>query len=276
MYSGVKLPSTDFKYFNEVIDSIDSPTQLLLVLENDDDFDTFLHDFNKSLISAKQIEENSSDLPYHVVRIGSDSDMLDDMYRLVASNSNFDLTTLDASILYSKQSIFQYLYQIITKDKFIVFLIGERPLLDLFENSLKYNSKLKSYRTLSEKELAEMIQLPDFFQLPHILDDMIIRFLSDLRVQGTEDHRMKHSDFYRIISGLFMELSNVFLVIPTAGMNRHICVSSWRTQTLLLGFSPLTWSAGSFSVFDLSGKDIDARWSYPVQPSNDSRMKQYR
>ncbi|MBA7575145.1 hypothetical protein ES708_16966 [subsurface metagenome] len=272
------MSSTDFKYFNEVIDSIGSHTQLLLVLENDNDFDTFLHDFNKSLISAKQMEENSSDLPYHVIRIGYDGDMLDDMLRLVVSDEaeNFKPAAIDANLLYSKQAIFQQLYQSITKDKFIVFHIVENPLLYLFKISMKYNLKLKSYRTLSEKELAEIIQLPDFYQLPHIVDDIIIRYLKNLREQGTEAHRMKYRDFYRIISGLFMELSNVFLVAPTAGMNRHICVSSWRTQTLLLGFSPLTWSAGSFSVFDLSGKDIDARWSYPVQPSNDSRRKQYR
>ena len=72
-----------------------------------------------------------------------------------------------------------------------------------------------------------------------------------------------------------MDMSNVFLVIPTTGMHRHLVVSSWRTQTLLLGFSPLTWSAGSFSVVDLSGRDIDARWIYPVPPANDSRTKHY-
>ncbi|MCK5265018.1 MAG: hypothetical protein KAR03_05370, partial [Candidatus Thorarchaeota archaeon] len=88
-------------------------------------------------------------------------------------------------------------------------------------------------------------------------------------------HRKTYSFFYRISTSLLMELSNVFLVVPTAGMNRHICVSSWRTQTLLLGFSPLTWSSGSFNVFDLSGRDIDARWAYPAPATTDPRVKQY-
>ncbi|MCK4740305.1 MAG: hypothetical protein KAT22_02080, partial [Candidatus Thorarchaeota archaeon] len=83
------------------------------------------------------------------------------------------------------------------------------------------------------------------------------------------------SFFYRISTSLLMELSNVFLVVPTAGMNRHLVVMSWRTQSLLLGFSPLTWSSGSFSVFDLSGRDIDARWAYPAPASKDPRVKQY-
>ncbi|MEM2143674.1 MAG: hypothetical protein QXQ81_10495, partial [Candidatus Thorarchaeota archaeon] len=64
--------------------------------------------------------------------------------------------------------------------------------------------------------------------------------------------------------------------VPTAGMNRHIAVMSWRTQTLLLGFSPLTWSSGSFKVYDLSGRDIDARWAFPTKEfTNDPRIKGY-
>ena len=84
-----------------------------------------------------------------------------------------------------------------------------------------------------------------------------------------------YSFFYRISTSLLMELSNVFLVVPTAGMNRHLVLTSWRTQTLLLGFSPLTWSSGSFNVFDLSGRDIDARWAYPAPQSDDPRVKWY-
>ncbi|MHA2118865.1 MAG: hypothetical protein ACW98J_08085, partial [Candidatus Thorarchaeota archaeon] len=50
---------------------------------------------------------------------------------------------------------------------------------------------------------------------------------------------------------------------------------NWRTQTLLLGFSPLTWSSGSFLVFVLSGRDIDARWGFPAPQNLDPRIKQY-
>ncbi|MGY5857980.1 MAG: hypothetical protein RTU63_01325 [Candidatus Thorarchaeota archaeon] len=269
------MPSLVVRDFNDVIESIGSHTQFLLVTESDDDFNSFLDDFNKSLISAKQMDENQSDLPYQVVRFSSDGDMLDDMYRLAASDGNFDPTTLHASTLNSKQAIFQGLYQTITKNKFIVFHITEHPILDFFEDSMKHFSILKENRTLSKKESLEIIQLPDFLQLPHIVDDIIIQYLQDLREHGSESHRMKYANFYRTTASLLMEMSNVFLAVPTVGMNRHLVVSSWRTQTLLLGFSPLTWSSGSFNVIDLSGRDIDARWTYPVDPSDDSRTKQY-
>jgi len=271
------LPSPVVRDFNDVIESIGSHTQFLLVIECDDDFDSFLHDFNKSLITAKQMEENASDLPYHIVRIGYDGNMLDDMFRLVVSDEleNFNPSSLDANSIYSKQAIFQHLYQIITKDKFIVFQITEHPILDFFEDSMKHFSILKENRTLSKKESLEIIQLPDFLQLPHIVDDIIIQYLKDLREHSSESHRMTYANFYRITSSLLMEMSNVFLVAPTAGMNRHLVVSSWRTQTLLLGFSPLTWSSGSFNVIDLSGRDIDARWAYPNVPDDDPRRKPY-
>jgi hypothetical protein len=186
--------------------------------------------------------------------------MLDDMFRLVVSDEykNFDPASLDVNALYSKQAIFQHLYQSITKDKFIIFHITEFPLAYYFETAV----------VVDVEELSDVMD-------PSVHDDTIVRYLNDLREQGTEEHRKTYSFFYRISTSLLMELSNVFLVVPTAGMNRHLVVTSWRTQTLLLGFSPLTWSSGSFNVFDLSGRDIDARWAYPAPPSSDPRVKQY-
>ncbi|MHA2068064.1 MAG: hypothetical protein ACXABY_27200, partial [Candidatus Thorarchaeota archaeon] len=147
---------------------------------------------------------------------------------------------------------------IITQDKFILFHITEFPLAYYFETAV----------VVDVEELSDVMD-------PAVHDATISRYLNDLREQGTEEHRKTYSFFYRISTSLLMELSNVFLVVPTAGMHRHMVVSSWRTQTLLLGFSPLTWSSGSFQVYDLSGRDIDARWAFPAQQSKDPRVKQY-
>ncbi|MGY5871181.1 MAG: hypothetical protein RTV72_02955 [Candidatus Thorarchaeota archaeon] len=249
-----------YQAYDKVISALDTPTQSLFVTDNDNEVDTFQRDFNEFLVSTKRREADATDLPYHVVRIGYDGDMLDDMFRLVVSDEseNFNPASLDVNSLYSKQAIFQHLYQSITKNKFIIFHVTEFPLAYYFETAV----------VVDVQELSDVMD-------PSVHDDTIIRYLNDLREQGTEEHRKTYSFFYRISTSLLMELSNVFLVVPTAGMNRHLVVSSWRTQTLLLGFSPLTWSSGSFSVFDLSGRDIDARWAYPAAPSTDPRVKQY-
>ncbi|TFH00022.1 hypothetical protein E4H12_00495 [Candidatus Thorarchaeota archaeon] len=249
-----------YQAYDKVVSALNTPTQSLFVTDNDNEVDTFLRDFNEFMVSTKRTNENPSDLPYHVVRIGYDGDMLDDMFRLIVSDEaeNFNPASLDANSLYSKQAIFQHLYQSITKNKFIIFHITEFPLAYYFETAV----------VVDVQELSDVMD-------PSVHDDTIIRYLNDLRKLGTEEHRKTYSFFYRISTSLLMELSNVFLVVPTAGMNRHLVVSSWRTQTLLLGFSPLTWSSGSFSVFDLSGRDVDARWAYPAPPSTDPRVKQY-
>lgn len=249
-----------FQSYDKVVSALDTPTQSLFVTDNDNEVDTFQRDFNEFLVSTKRMEEGSSNLPYHMVRIGYDGDMLDDMFRLVVSDEadHFNPAHLDVNSLYSKQAIFQHLYQSITKNKFIIFHITEFPLAYYFETAV----------VVDVEELSDVMD-------PSVHDDTIVRYLNDLREQGTEEHRKTYSFFYRISTSLLMELSNVFLVVPTAGMNRHLVVTSWRTQTLLLGFSPLTWSSGSFSVYDLSGRDIDARWAYPAPPSTDPRVKQY-
>jgi hypothetical protein len=249
-----------FLGYEKVVSALDTPTQSLFVTDNDNEVDTFQRDFNEYLVATKRMKEGSTELPYYMVRIGYDGDMLDDMFRIVVSDEsdNFSPATLDANSLYSKQAIFQHLYQSITKKKFIIFHITEFPLAYYFETAV----------IVDVEELSDVMD-------PSVHDDTIVRYLNDLREQGTEEHRKTYSFFYRISTSLLMELSNVFLVVPTAGMNRHLVVTSWRTQTLLLGFSPLTWSSGSFNVYDLSGRDIDARWAYPAPPSADPRVKQY-
>jgi hypothetical protein len=249
-----------FLGYEKVVSALDTPTQSLFVTDNDNEVDTFQRDFNEYLVSTKRMKEGYTELPYYMVRIGYDGDMLDDMFRIVVSDEsdNFSPASLDANSLYSKQAIFQHLYQSITKKKFIIFHITEFPLAYYFETAV----------VVDVEELSDVMD-------PSVHDDTIIRYLNDLREQGTEEHRKTYSFFYRISTSLLMELSNVFLVVPTAGMNRHFVVTSWRTQTLLLGFSPLTWSSGSFNVYDLSGRDIDARWAYPAPPSADPRVKQY-
>ena len=255
-------PEKDARYqaYEKVISSFGTPTQSLFVTDNDNEVDTFLKDLNEFLVKSGRMEENANELPYHLVRIGYDGDMLDDIFRLTISveADNFQTSQLDSSALSSKQSIFQHLYNTISKDKWIVFHISEFPLAYYFETAI----------TVDVEELSDIMD-------PAVHDETIHRYLNDLRLQGSEEHRKTYSFFYRISTSLLMELSNVFLVVPTIGMNRHLVVSSWRTQTLLLGFSPLTWSSGSFSVYDLSGRDIDARWAYPAPPSNDPRVKQY-
>ena len=249
-----------FQAYDKVCSSFGTPSQSLFVLDNDNEVDIFQRDFNEFLTYRGYKEPNSSELPYHVVRIGYDGDMLDDMFRLVVSEASdtFEPAKLDVSMLFSKQAIFQHLYNIITQDKFILFHITEFPLAYYFETAV----------VVDVEELSDVMD-------PAVHDETIIRYLNDLREQGTEEHRKTYSFFYRISTSLLMELSNVFLVVPTAGMHRHMVVTSWRTQTLLLGFSPLTWSSGSFQVFDLSGRDIDARWGFPAPKNTDPRIKQY-
>ncbi|MHA1638540.1 MAG: hypothetical protein ACTSUB_11080 [Candidatus Thorarchaeota archaeon] len=246
--------------YEKVVSSFGTPTQSLFVTDNDNEVETFLRDMNGFLRETGRIEEGTNKLPYHLIRIGYDGDMLDDVFRLTVSteSKNFEPAKLDASMLYSKQSIFQHLYQTVSKDKWIIFHITEFPLAYYFETAI----------TVDVEELSDIMD-------PTVHDETIHRYLNDLRLAGTEEHRKTYSFFYRISTSLLMELSNTFLVVPTAGMNRHLVVSSWRTQTLLLGFSPLTWSSGSFKVYDLSGRDIDARWAYPAPQSDDPRVKQY-
>ncbi|TXT57610.1 MAG: hypothetical protein BAJATHORv1_10312 [Candidatus Thorarchaeota archaeon] len=249
-----------YQAYEKVVSAFGTPTQSLFVLDNDNEADTFRRDFDEYLKVTGKIEDTRKDSPYYVVRIGYDGDMLDDMFRLAVSSEaeNFNPATLDASMLYSKQSIFQHLYNSITRDKFIIFHITEFPLAYYFETAV----------VVDVEELSDIMD-------PTVHDATIERYLNDLRQQGSEEHRKTYSFFYRISTSLLMELSNVFLVVPTAGMNRHMVVTSWRTQTLLLGFSPLTWSSGSFRVYDLSGRDIDARWAYPAPPAEYPSEKQY-
>ncbi|MHA1960133.1 MAG: hypothetical protein ACW99U_07880 [Candidatus Thorarchaeota archaeon] len=249
-----------YQAYNKVMSTLGTPGQSLFVLDNDNEAETFVRDFNSYLELSEQKEEDSRDLPYYLVRIGYDGDMLDDMFRLVVSEAsdNFEPAQLDASLLFSKQAIFQHLYEAITKDKFIIVHLTEFPLAYYFETAV----------VVDVESLSDVLD-------PTIHDETITRYLNDLREQGAEEHRKTYSFFYRISTSLLMELSNAFLVAPTAGMNRHMVVTSWRTQTLLLGFSPLTWSSGSFNLYDLSGRDIDARWAYPAAQSKDPRVKQY-
>lgn len=249
-----------FQAYDRTVSSLGTLTQSMFVLDSDNEIDTFQRDFNDFLKTSGRLDDESSDLPYYVVHIGYDGDMLDDMFRLVVSDEarNFDPARLDASMLYSKQAIFQHLYHIITKNKFVVFHITEFPLAYYFETAV----------VVDVEDLSDVMD-------PVVHDETIMRYLNDLRDQGTDEHRKTYSFFYRISASLLMELSNVFLVVPTVGMNRHLVVTSWRTQTLLLGFSPLTWSSGSFTMYDLSGRDIDARWAYPARATRDPRVKQY-
>jgi hypothetical protein len=207
-----------FQAFDKVVGSFNTPSQSMFVTDNDNEVDTFQRDFNQFLVSTGRMEEGAAELPYHMVRIGYDGDMLDDMFRLIVSeeSENFHPATLDVNMLYSKQAIFQHLYQSITKDKFIIFHIQEFPLAYYFETAV----------VVDVEDLSDVMD-------PSVHDDTITRYLNDLREQGTEEHRKTYSFFYRISTSLLMELSNVFLVVPTAGMNRHLCVTSWRTQTLL-------------------------------------------
>lgn len=263
-WKGVKQLTTEkkarFEAYDSVVSAFNTPTQSLFVLDNDNEFDTFKRDFDEYLLASGRAPNMNSERPYHVVRMGYDGDMLDDMFRLVVSkeSDNFEPASLDANMLYSKQAIFQHLYNVISQDKFIIFHITEFPLAYYFETAV----------VVDVEELSDVMD-------PSVHDETIMRYLNDLRAQGTEEHRKTYSFFYRISTSLLMELSNVFLVVPTAGMNNHMVVTSWRTQTLLLGFSPLTWSSGSFKVFDLSGRDIDARWAYPVEGPPNPYLKGY-
>ncbi len=247
-----------FQAYANTMAEMGTPTQSLFILDSDNEFDTFLRDFDEFLTVIGNMPERGR--PYHVLKIGYDGDMLDDLFRLVVSEeaSSFHPAELDASLLYSKQAIFQHLYQVVSKRKFLIFHITEFPLAYYFETAV----------AVDVEELSDVMD-------PATHDQTIVRYLNDLRTKGAEEHRRTYSFFYRISTSLLMELSNAFLVVPTAGMYRHFVVSSWRTQTLLLGFSPLTWSSGSFNVYDLSGRDIDARWAYPAPLTDDPREKGY-
>lgn len=250
-----------FDAYEKVISDFGTPSQSLFVVDGDNEVDIFKRDFNEFLVSSNRMDEDSNELPYHMIHFGYDGDMLDDLFRLTISEEadNFEPAKMDPNMLFSKQSIFQKLYETITKDKFAIFHITEFPLAYYFETAI----------TVDVEDLSDVMD-------GDVHDQTIHRYLSDLRQQGSEEHRKTYSFFYRISTSLLMELSNAFLVVPTAGMNRHMVVTSWRTQTLLLGFSPLTWSSGSFKVWDLSGRDIDARWAYPAPPPyDDPRVKQY-
>jgi hypothetical protein len=237
-----------FKAYDDAISNLGKLGQSLFVVNSDDEFDVFRKDFDEFLREQNLIPEGSSKRPYHIVRIGYDGDLLDDMFRLVVSDAstNFEPALLDASSLFSKQSIFEHLYHSITTDKFIVFHITEFPLAYYFETAV----------IVDVDELSNVMD-------SRVHDDTIMRYLKDLKEQGTEEHRKTYSFFYKISTSLLMELSNVFLVAPSQGLNKHIVVASWRTQTLLLGFSPLTWSSGSFRINNFSGHDITDDWGFP-------------
>ncbi|MHA2140297.1 MAG: hypothetical protein ACXADF_03670 [Candidatus Thorarchaeota archaeon] len=240
-----------FAAYKDAVSKLGTLGQSLFVLDNDEEFDVFRRDFNEFLAENEMTNPDTANLPYHVVRIGYDGDMLDDMFRLVVSEAskNFEPALLKAENLFSKQAIFEHLYHTITKDKFIVFHLTEFPLAYYFETAV----------------VVDVDDLSDVMD-SSVHDDTIVRYLEDLREQGTEEHRKTYSFFYRISTSLLMELSNVFLIAPSAKMNRHIVVASWRTQTLLLGFSPLTWSSGSFNVVNFSGEEIDDDWGFPANP----------
>ena len=97
-----------FQSYDKVVSALDTPTQSLFVTDNDNEVDTFQRDFNEFLVSTKRMEEGSTDLPYHMVRIGYDGDMLDDMFRLVVSDEaeNFNPASLDVNSLYSNRQSF--------------------------------------------------------------------------------------------------------------------------------------------------------------------------
>ena len=75
-----------FQAYEKVVSALDTPTQSLFVLDNDAEFDIFQRDFNEYLKVTNRSDQDTSNLPYHVVRIGYDGDMLDDMFRLVVSD----------------------------------------------------------------------------------------------------------------------------------------------------------------------------------------------
>ncbi len=249
-----------YRAYANVISSLDTPSQSLFVVDDDNEFNTFVCDFSEFLQISGIIEEGSREPPFYVVKIGYDGDMLDDMLRIVISQEAHNFRPAEfKDELMSKQTIFQYLYKIITKNKFLMFHIPEFPLAYYFETSV----------VVDVQDLADVLD-------PAVHDATIVRYLNDLRTLGPEELRRAYSFFYRISASLLMELSNIFLVVPTAGMYRHLVVTSWRTQTLLLGFSPLTWSSGSFTMYDLSGRDIDGRWAFPVKnQTSDPREKGY-
>ncbi len=237
-----------FKSYEDAISNLGKAGQSLFVVNSDDEFDVFRRDFDEYLQEEGLMHQERSKRPYHIVRIGYDGDLLDDMFRLVVSDesTNFEPALLDSSSLFSKQSIFEHLYRSITADKFIVFHITEFPLAYYFETAV----------------VVDVDKLSDVMD-SKVHDDTIMRYLKDLKEQGTEEHRKTYSFFYKISTSLLMELSNVFLVAPSQQLNRHIVVASWRTQTLLLGFSPLTWSTGSFKIHNFSGQDISDDWGFP-------------
>ncbi|UCH04491.1 MAG: hypothetical protein JSW05_13160, partial [Candidatus Thorarchaeota archaeon] len=81
------IPEKKARYqtYDSVVSSFGTPSQSLFVLDNDNEVDTFQRDFNEFLSFRGHKSDDSRELPYHVVRIGYDGDMLDDMFRLVVS-----------------------------------------------------------------------------------------------------------------------------------------------------------------------------------------------
>ena len=129
---------TRYRVYEKVLSSFGTPTQSLFVTDSDNEVDTFQKDLNQFLVQTGRMEEHSKDLPYHLVRIGYDGDMLDDVFRLAISDEskNFEPAKLDMSMLSSKQSIFQHLYDTISKDKWLVIHITEFPLAYYFETAI--------------------------------------------------------------------------------------------------------------------------------------------
>ncbi|MHA2042866.1 MAG: hypothetical protein ACW975_13495 [Candidatus Thorarchaeota archaeon] len=90
-----------FQAYDKVHTSLGTPSQSLFVLDNDNEVDIFQRDFNEFLTYRGHKKSDSHELPYHVVRIGYDGDMLDDMFRLVVSEASdkFEPAKLDVSML---------------------------------------------------------------------------------------------------------------------------------------------------------------------------------
>ncbi|MBS3795684.1 MAG: hypothetical protein KGY80_12340 [Candidatus Thorarchaeota archaeon] len=137
--------------------------------------------------------------PYHPVRMGYDGDMLDDLFRITITDEAgfFEPADLNPDMLYSKKSIFQHLYQIVSQNKFIIFHITEFPLAYYFETCI----------VVYIEEMSDVMDA-------QVHDETIYRYLIDLQRRGTDEHRKIYSFFYRISTSLLMELSNVFRLLP--------------------------------------------------------------
>lgn len=258
-FSEINQMSKRLRYqaYNETVKGFGTPTQSMFILDNDSEIEVFENDFLEFLKHTGKYREGESK-PYRKFGLGFDGDMLDELFRevikLPANMWNPDKAKDDA--LASKQEVFTHLYETITQDMPCIIHITEFPLLFLFEQASAIDVD-ESRETVTDN------------------DELVTQHLKILREHGEYDLRTMYEYFYRVSTALLMELSNVFLTAPTEGMTRHIVVMTWRTQSLLLGFSPLTWSSGAFTMYDLSGRDIDGRYSYPVPPSNNPEEKCY-